>query len=118
MRIVGIILSVIAYIFGVLFIWGAFGDPFVPSNLIIGIIMIGIGSVIMIIITRKNKADQAAKNVTYNIDLGGQTKASKMVCEKCGAPLGKDDITLVTGVPTVTCPYCGVTYQITEEPKW
>lgn len=118
MRIVGIILSVIAYIFGVLFVWGAFGDPFVPSNLIIGIIMIGIGSVIMIIITRKNKADQAAKNVTYNIDLGGQTKASKMVCEKCGAPLGKDDITLVTGVPTVTCPYCGVTYQITEEPKW
>lgn len=118
MRIVGIILSVIAYIFGVLFVWGAFSDPFVPSNLIIGIIMIGIGSVIMIIITRKNKADQAAKNVTYNIDLGGQTKASKMVCEKCGAPLGKDDITLVTGVPTVTCPYCGVTYQITEEPKW
>ena len=118
MRIVGIILSVIAYIFGVLFIWGAFGDPFVPSNLIIGVIMIGIGSVIMIIITRKNKADQAAKNVTYNIDLGGETKANKMVCEKCGAPLGKDDITLVAGVPTVTCPYCGVTYQITEEPKW
>ena len=118
MRIVGIILSVIAYIFGVLFIWGAFGDPFVLSNLIIGVIMIGIGSVIMIIITRKNKADQAAKNVTYNIDLGGETKANKMVCEKCGAPLGKDDITLVAGVPTVTCPYCGVTYQITEEPKW
>ena len=118
MRIVGIILSVIAYIFGVLFVRGASGDPFVPSNLIIGILMIGIGLVIMIIITQKNKADQAAKNVTYNIDLGGQTKASKMVCEKCGAPLGKDDITLVTGVPTVTCPYCGVTYQITEEPKW
>ena len=27
-------------------------------------------------------------------------------------------ITLVAGAPTVTCPYCGVTYQITEEPKW
>lgn len=118
MKIVGIILSVIAYIFGVLFIWGAFGDPFVPSNLIIGIIMLGVGSVIMIIVTRKGKAEQKAKNVTYNIDLGGKTSAMKLVCEKCGGPLGKDDITLVAGAPTVTCPYCGVTYQITEEPKW
>ena len=64
MKIVGIILSVIAYIFGVLFIWGAFGDPFDSSSLIIGIIMIGIGSAIMLIITRKGKAEKASKNVT------------------------------------------------------
>ena len=118
MRIVGIVLSVISYIFGVLFVWAAFGDPFSGSNLTIGLIMILFGSVIMVIVTRKNKADQEAKNVTYNIDLGGKTQASKLVCEKCGAPLGKDDISLVAGVPTVTCPYCGVSYQITEEPKW
>ena len=118
MRIVGSVLSVISYIFGVLFVWAAFGDPFSGSNLAIGLIMILVGSVIMVIVTRKNKADQEAKNVTYNIDLGGKTQASKLVCEKCGAPLGKDDISLVAGVPTVTCPYCGVSYQITEEPKW
>lgn len=118
MKIVGIILSAICYIFGVLFIWGAFGTPFDGSSLIIGLIMVAIGSVIMIIVTRKSKAEEAAKNVTYNIDLGGKTQAEKLVCQKCGAPLGKDDITLVTGVPTVTCPYCGVSYQITEEPKW
>ena len=118
MKIVGMVLSVIAYIFGVLFIWAAFGDPFVASNLVIGIIMLGVGSVIMIIVTRKNKAEKAERNVTYNIDLGGETKAQKLVCQKCGGPLGKDDITLVAGVPTVTCPYCGVSYQITEEPKW
>ena len=118
MKIVGIILSVIAYIFGVLFIWAAFGDPFVPSNLFIGILMIGIGSVIIIIVTRKSKAEKAAANVTYNIDLGGETKVNKLVCEKCGGPLNKDDITLVAGAPTVTCPYCGVVYQISEEPKW
>lgn len=118
MRIVGIILSVICYIFGVLFIWGAFGTPFDSGSLIIGLIMLAVGSVIMIIVTRRSKAEKAEKNVTYNIDLGGATKANKMVCEKCGAPLGKNDITLVAGVPTVTCPYCGVTYQITEEPKW
>ncbi len=118
MKIVGIILSAIAYIFGVLFILAAFGEPFVASNLIIGIILVGIGSVIMIIVTRKSKAEKASKNVTYNIDLSGETKATKLVCEKCGGPLGKNDITLVAGVPTVTCPYCGVTYQITEEPKW
>ena len=118
MKIVFIILSVIAYFFGVLFIWSAFGDPFSASNLVIGMIMIGVGSVIMVIVTRKNKAERAAKNVTYNIDLGGEIKAQKLVCEKCGGALGKDDISLVAGVPTVTCPYCGVTYQFTEEPKW
>ena len=118
MKIVGIILSVVAYIFGVLFILAAFGDPFVGSNLVIGFILLVIGSVIMIIVTRKSKAEKESKNVTYNIDLGGEIKTSKMVCQKCGAPLGKEDITLVAGVPTVTCPYCGVSYQVTEEPKW
>ena len=73
MKIVGIILSVISYIFGVLFIWGAFGDPFDGSSLMIGIIMIVIGSVIMLIVNRKNKAEKAEKNITYNIDLGGKT---------------------------------------------
>ncbi len=118
MKIVGIILSAICYIFGVLFIWGAFGDPFDSSSLIIGLIMVGIGSVLMIIVTRKSKAEKAEKNVTYNIDLGGKTQTTKLVCEKCGAPLGKGDISLVAGIPTVTCPYCGVSYQVTEEPKW
>jgi len=25
---------------------------------------------------------------------------------------------MVAGAPVVTCPYCGTTYQLTEEPKW
>ena len=118
MRIVGIILSVICYIFGVLFIWGAFGTPFDSGSLIIGLIMLAVGSVIMIIVTRKSKTEKAQKNVTYNIDFGGKTSTSKLVCEQCGAPLGKHDISLVAGVATVSCPYCGVSYQIVEEPKW
>ena len=28
------------------------------------------------------------------------------------------DIKLVAGAPVVTCPFCGTTYQLTEEPKW
>jgi len=27
-------------------------------------------------------------------------------------------IKVVSGVPYVTCPYCGTTFEITEEPKW
>ncbi len=115
MKIVGIILSAICYVFGVLFVWGAFGDPFDGSALAIGLIMIVVASAIMLVVTRKGKTE---KNVTYNIDLGGKTEAKMLVCQKCGGALGKNDITLVAGAPTVTCPYCGVTYQITEEPKW
>ena len=118
MKIVGVILSVICYIFGILFVWGAFGDPFDGGSLAIGLIMIAIASVIMMIVTRKGKAEKAEKNVTYNIDLAGKTDTKMLVCQKCGGALRKEDITLIAGVPTVTCPYCGVTYQITEEPKW
>jgi hypothetical protein len=27
-------------------------------------------------------------------------------------------VTMIAGAPTVECPYCGTTYQLTEEPKW
>lgn len=118
MKLVAKILSVICYIFGVLFIWGAFGTPFDSTSLIIGIIMLVIASVILIIVTRKGAQEKEAKNVTYNIDLGGKTEKVVLTCNNCGAPLPKEAITVVAGAPMVTCPYCGVTYQITEEPKW
>jgi uncharacterized Zn-finger protein len=39
-------------------------------------------------------------------------------CRSCGGALKPENITMVAGAPVVTCPYCGTTYQLTEEPKW
>ena len=35
-----------------------------------------------------------------------------------GGALTADNIKMVAGAPMVVCPYCGTTYQLTEEPKW
>lgn len=115
MKIVGTILSIIFYIFGVLFVWGAFGDPFDGSALAIGIIMIIVASVILLILNRKAKAQ---KDVTYKVDLGGSVHLDKMVCQHCGGQLSADNVQMLAGAPTVTCPYCNSSYQLTEEPKW
>jgi uncharacterized Zn-finger protein len=32
--------------------------------------------------------------------------------------LTSENIKMVAGAPVVTCPYCGSTYQLAEEPKW
>lgn len=116
MKIVSIILSVISYIFGVLFIWGAFGTPFDGKSLAIGLIMLVVGSVLIWLGTR-NK-DKGEKQVTYKVDLGGKVSMDKITCQNCGGPISPENITMVAGAPTVTCPFCGQSYTLTEEPKW
>jgi formylmethanofuran dehydrogenase subunit E len=69
------------------------------------------------IAARKNK-QEAAQNVTYQVDLPGETKIAEMKCRSCGGALTADNIKMVNGAPVVTCPYCNTVYTLTEEPKW
>jgi len=48
----------------------------------------------------------------------GDTKISQITCRSCGGALKPENIKMVAGAPMVECPYCGTTYQMTEEPKW
>src|SRR5215216_4112338 len=52
------------------------------------------------------------------IDLPGQTKIEELKCRSCGGTLKAENIKMIAGAPTVECPYCGTTYQLSEEPKW
>jgi len=52
------------------------------------------------------------------VDLPGDTKISQVTCRNCGGTLKPENIKLVLGAPMVECPFCGTTYQLTEEPKW
>jgi Na+/melibiose symporter-like transporter len=117
-----IIMSIIASIlvfFGVLFIWSAFSPEGQTSSIIVGIITVVIGLALFFIVFRK-KASAASdnQNVTVNIDLPGDVKLESLKCKSCGGTLAPENIKLVAGAPTVTCPYCNTTYQLTEEPKW
>ena len=110
------VVSIICVLFGVLFIFSAFGTPFHGSDLFIGLVIVAIGLVIIGLNTRKKQKDPAAP--VYKVDLTDNVKLQNMTCRSCGGPLEPKNVTLVAGVPTVKCPYCGITYQITEEPKW
>jgi DNA-directed RNA polymerase subunit RPC12/RpoP len=58
------------------------------------------------------------KTVIQRIEVSGQMKAAPIKCPNCGASVDANQIKIVSGVPYATCPYCGTTFEVTEEPKW
>jgi hypothetical protein len=59
-----------------------------------------------------------AKTVVQRVEFSGQMKAASIKCPNCGASVDANQIKIVSGVPYATCPYCGKTFEVTEEPKW
>ena len=75
--------------------------------------MVGIAVIVGIYyVTRK------PKTVIQRVELSGQMKGAAIKCPNCGASIDANQIKIVSGVPYVTCPYCGTTFEVTEEPKW
>ena len=87
------------------------------AGMLIGAIALLGGIALIILAVRKTK-QETAQNVTYQVDLPGETKISEVKCKSCGGSLTADNIKMVAGAPVVQCPYCGTTYQLTEDPKW
>jgi len=58
------------------------------------------------------------KTVVQRLEVSGQMKAATIRCPHCSASVDANQIKIVSGVPYATCPYCGTTFEVTEEPKW
>ena len=58
------------------------------------------------------------KTVIQRLEVSGQMKATSIKCPNCSASVDVNQIKIVSGVPYATCPYCGTTFEVTEEPKW
>lgn len=58
------------------------------------------------------------KTVIQRLEISGQMSAAPIKCPNCSASINADQIKIVSGVPYVKCPYCGTTFEVTEEPKW
>jgi uncharacterized Zn-finger protein len=58
------------------------------------------------------------KTVIQRLEVSGQMKAASIKCPNCGASVDANQIKIVSDVPYATCPYCGTTFEVTEEPKW
>jgi predicted Zn finger-like uncharacterized protein len=58
------------------------------------------------------------KTVIQRLEVSGQMKGAAIKCPNCSASIDANQIKIVSGVPYVKCPYCGTTFEVTEEPKW
>ncbi len=56
--------------------------------------------------------------IIQQVELSGQMKAAPIKCPNCGGSVNPNSIKIVQGVPYATCPYCGKTFEVAEEPKW
>ncbi len=120
MRVIGFIAAAILIFFGIMFIWAAFGSTARPEWIAVGGISVLIGFGLIWLAGRKPAtADPNGNaNVSLKIDLPAATKIEEMKCRNCGGNLKAENIKMLAGAPTVECPFCGTTYQLTEEPKW
>jgi DNA-directed RNA polymerase subunit RPC12/RpoP len=113
--VLGAIAIAALFFFGIIFAWSAGAGISVElkaTRLIIATMLFVVGFVVAYYITKK------PKTIIQRLELSGQMKAVALKCPNCSASVNADKIKIVSGVPYATCPYCGQTFEVAEEPKW
>ncbi len=116
MKTAAYILAGILIFFGVLFLWGAFSPQGSTGWLVVGAISIAAGLGLIWLVGRSSAKGKV--EIVQKIELSGDINLESLTCRNCGATLSSDNVKMLAGAPVVTCPYCGASYQLTEEPKW
>jgi DNA-directed RNA polymerase subunit RPC12/RpoP len=112
--ILGGIAAAIVLLISLIFAMASSFDP-TGTRLLTSLLLFIVGVAIIVgiyYLTRK------PKTVIQRLELSGQMKAASIKCPNCGASVDVNLIKIVSGVPYATCPYCGTTFEVTEEPKW
>ena len=112
--IIGAIAAAILFFFALVFALAASVQAATTRLVTSGLLfVIGISVIIGIYyITRK------PKTVIQRLEVSGQMQAAAIKCPNCSASVDPNQIKIVSGVPYVKCPYCGTTFEVTEDPKW
>jgi hypothetical protein len=112
--ILGGIAVAILFFFAVIFALAATVQASTERLAVSGMLFIlGIAVIVGIYFTTRKQ-----KTVIQQLEVSGQMKAATIKCPNCSASVDVNRIKIVSGVPYVTCPYCGTTFEVTEEPKW
>ena len=109
--ILGAIAVVFLFFFAVVFAIAASVQETLTRLAVSGLLFV-MAVAIAYYITRK------PKTVIQRLEVSGQMKAASIKCPNCSASVDVSQIRIVSGVPYATCPYCGTTFEVTEEPKW
>lgn len=87
--------------------------------IVVGVVVVAVVlGVIFSAASRRAQLDQSSlpSREVLGMARGGALGWEKFKCQECGAELGKDDVTAREDLTFVSCPYCGSTYQLVEEP--
>jgi hypothetical protein len=117
--VLGAVASAILLFFGFIFVLSA-GSAQLTSDvqvlrLLEGAILLIIGFAIAYVAYVFSKKPTT---IVQQLEISGQMKAAPIKCPNCSASVDANKIKIVSGVPYATCPYCGTTFEVTEEPKW
>ena len=112
--VLGAIAVAVVFFFAVIFALAASVQATLTRLITSGILfIIGVTIIVGIYYTTRKP-----KTVIQRLEVSGQMKAASIKCPNCGAAVEPNQIKIVSGVPYATCPYCGTTFEVTEEPKW
>ena len=114
--------------FGALYVLAAHdaGIADTGRRLTIGIGMIAAGMLIWVVAAvgaflawrRIQPKPEQKITVQQQVELTGDVDLASLRCESCNAPLPRDAIKVQDGAVMVSCPHCGASYQMVEQPKW
>lgn len=107
--VLGVIAIAVLFFFGIIF---ALASVYAPTRLIVSALLFIAGFGIAYYITKK------PTTIVQKLEVSGEMKAIPLKCPNCSASVKPDQIKIISGVPYATCPYCGQTFEIAEEPKW
>lgn len=113
--VLGLIVIAVLFFFGIILAWSTGAD--IPAEvkttrLITAAMLFIVGFGIAYYLTKQ------PKTIVQKLEVSGQMKAVPIKCPNCSASVDPDQIKIVSGVPYATCPYCGQTFEVIEEPKW
>jgi DNA-directed RNA polymerase subunit RPC12/RpoP len=107
--VLGAIVIAVLLFFGIIF---ALASIYESTRLIVAALLFVVAFGIAYYLTREQKT------IVQKLEVSGDMKAVALKCPNCGASVDANSIKIVSGVPYATCPYCGHTFEVSEEPKW
>jgi DNA-directed RNA polymerase subunit RPC12/RpoP len=117
-----VVLALVLVLFGILFIIGATNPATQNQGLWLGVgfLLVVVGLLFGATIYGGYRSAQAEKKteIVQRVELAGDMSTEQLKCKACGAILGKDSIEVKAGAAVISCPYCGTTYHLEEQPKW
>jgi len=108
--VIACVVSAIFLFFAVLF---ALASAYAPMRIWISALLFLAGFGMLYFVWKRQPTQ-----IVQKLEVPGRIKVQPIKCPNCSASIDMNQIKIVDGVPLAKCPYCGHTFEITEEPKW